>query len=524
MVRRHIMIDFKDTYLGLELGSTRVKAVLTDKSSAVLAVGEYEWENRLENGLWTYSLDDIHAAVKGCYKDLADKVYEKYGARPDTFGAMGISAMMHGYMAFDESGKLLAPFRTWRNTNTAAAAGELTKLLGFNIPQRWSISHLYQAIIDKENHVSEIAYISTLAVYVHQLLTGVRAAGIGDASGMFPIGSDGKNYDKEYTEKVEKLFSEHGFERSLAQLLPQPMQAGEKCGNLTKEGAAFLDESGTLREGVVFCPPEGDAGTGMAATNSVRSGTGNVSAGTSVFSMLVLEKPLKGCYPEIDVVTAPDGKPVAMVHCNNCCGEVDFWVKMFGEFAKILGSDITKTQLYEILYTKALTASADCAGITAFNFISDEPVANVYGGRPAYTRESGSRADIGTFFRAQIYAALAALKMGNDILTKKENISAKLFNGHGGLFKAAGAAQQFLADGLSTPVAVSQTAGEGGAWGMALLARYTAQGKENSLADWLDEAVFKGSEVCIKYPEDEGKAGFEKFMERYKEMIGKGAE
>ncbi len=520
-------IENGQTFLGIELGSTRIKAVLTDDNYAPIASGAADWENRFENGFWTYSLDDIHGGLKSCFSSLAADVKEKYGTELTSVKAMGISAMMHGYMAFDKDGRLLVPFRTWRCTTTEQAASELTSLLGFNIPQRWSIAHLYQAILNGEQHVHEIAYISTLAGYVHYILTGKRVVGIGEASGIFPV--SGKDYDEKMLEKTEELFRRHGFDRPLREVLPAVADAGEKGSFLTGSGAEFLDESGKLRSGIPLCPPEGDAGTGMAATNSVRPGTGNVSAGTSVFAMPVLERPLEGVYPEIDVVTTPDGAPVAMVHCNNCCSEIDVWVKMFGEFAELSGHPADKPELYELLYTKAMKGDPGCGGLTVYNFLSGEPVAGVDEGRPMYFRTPDSEPSLANFFRAQLYSTVAALKTGMDILLEKEKISLKNITAHGGLFKVRNAAQQVLADALGTDVSVMETAGEGGAWGIALLAAYMTDGEEKSLADWLDENVFADSKKITLSPDKNGAKGFAEFMERYKtglpaEKILKGAE
>lgn len=512
------MLALDKTYLGIELGSTRIKAVLIDENYAPAASGSHEWENRLENGYWTYSLDDIHNGIRSCFGSLAEDVKEKYGIPLTTVGAMGISAMMHGYMAFDKDDKLLVPFRTWRNTTTKQAADDLTAALGFNIPQRWSISHLYQAVLNKEPHIPEIMHITTLAGYINYLLTGDRAVGIGEASGIFPIENGG--YNEKYLHITEEKLSAHGFDKKLADILPPARLAGEKGAALTAKGAEFLDPTGMFQPGVPLCPPEGDAGTGMAAANAVRIGTGNVSAGTSIFSMLVLDKNPSSAYPEIDMVTTPDGAPVAMVHCNNCCSELDAWVKLFGEFAELTGNKPDKSALYETLYKNAMTGDADCGGVTAFNFLSGEPVAGVDEGRPMYFRMPGGKMDLANFFRAQIYSAFAALKMGMDILFDKEKVKAEQFTGHGGLFKVKGAAQQILADALDTPVSVMDTAGEGGAWGMALLAAYMIKGSGKTLSDWLDSEVFSGMEKLTVTPEEKGRNGFGEYMKRYKSALG----
>ncbi len=507
-------IENGQTFIGIELGSTRIKAVLTDDGYSPIASGSADWENRFENGFWTYSLDDIHNGIRSCFAELSKKTSEKYGAKLSSAKAMGISAMMHGYMAFDKNGRLLVPFRTWRCTTTGRAASELTELLGFNIPQRWSIAHLYQAILDNEEHIHETAYISTLAGYIHYLLTGKRIVGIGEASGIFPV--NGKDYDEKMLAKTEELFRSHGFDRPLREILPEAADAGTMCSFLTEDGAKFLDAGGDLKAGIPLCPPEGDAGTGMTATCSVRAGTGNISAGTSVFAMPVLEKPLDGVYPEIDVVTTPDGAPVAMVHCNNCCSEIDVWVKLFGEFAELSGHPMDRSELYELLYTNAMNGSPDCGGITAYNFLSGEPVVGIGSGRPMYFRTPDSAAGLANFFRAQLYSTVAALKMGMDILLEKERISIDGLTAHGGLFKVKNAAQQVLADALEIPISVMETAGEGGAWGMALLAAYMTDGGGASLADWLDGSVFAKNEKMTLLPKKSGAEGFKKFMERYK--------
>lgn len=504
-------------FLGIEFGSTRVKAVLTDESSLPIASGAYDWENSYKDGIWYYPLEQIHEALRGCYASLCRDVQEKYGTVPTAFAAMGVSGMMHGYMAFDKEGRLLVPFRTWRNTITAQAAGELSQTLGFNIPQRWSVAHLYQAVLNGEEHIPQVETVNTLAGYIFCMLTGKRSVGIGEASGIFPV--DGRDYNAEYIAKTEALLSAKGFDKKMRDVFPAVSMAGEKGAFLTEAGALFLDPSGTLKAGVPVCPPEGDAGTGMTATNSVRERTGNISAGTSIFSMAVLDRPLENMYPEIDVVATPDGKPVAMVHCNNCCSELDSWVNMFGEFAALTGHPMDKSELYSTLYKNALTAPADCSGAAACNFLSGEPVVGVDEGRPMYMRLPDSHPTLGAFFRAELCASFAALKLGNDLLFRKEKITADRFNGHGGLFKVEGVASQLMADALGVPVAVMTTAGEGGAWGMALLARYMTDGDGMSLADWLDIKVFADSKVTVSSPDPAGSEGFEKYMENYTALL-----
>ena len=502
-----------NTFLGIELGSTRIKATLIDDTFTPVASGSHEWENRLENGYWTYSLDDIHNGIKSCYADLKKDVSEKYGITLTKIGSMGISAMMHGYVAFDKNEKLLVPFRTWRNTTTEKAASELTALFGFNIPQRWSIAHLYQAILNNEAHIGDVSHITTLAGYIHFLLTGNKVIGVGDASGIFPI-SNG-DYDSAMLDKFTTAAASHGFTQDIRTVLPKVLSAGENGGELTSSGAEFLDPSGDLVAGIPVCPPEGDAGTGMAATNAVLPKTGNISAGTSIFSMLVLDKPLTGVYPEIDIVTTPDGAPVAMVHCNNCCSELDAWVKLFDEFAKLAGHEMKRHEIYDLLYNNSLKGDADCGGIISYNYLSGEPVTGVENGRPMYCRTPDSKMNIANFFRSQIYSSFAALCSGMDILFEKEKVTANQFTGHGGLFKTKGVAQQYLANALNTPVSVMKTAGEGGSWGMALLAAYMVCGKDKSLSEWLENSVFSNMESSVLKPDEKDSQSFAAYMTRY---------
>lgn len=504
--------------LGIELGSTRIKAVLIDENCAPVASGSHNWENKLVNGYWSYSLDDVWAGIRDAYNDLNRSVYDLSGSYIKNLSGIGFSAMMHGYLAFDQNGSQLAEFRTWRNTSTGKAAEELTSLFGFNIPQRWSVAHLYQAILNGEEHVKNIAHITTLAGYVHYMLTGVNAVGIGEASGMFPIDSSIHNYDDEMLDKFSALPQVKKYSWNIRDLLPKVLLAGEKAGTLTEKGAAMLDESGNLQPGIPFCPPEGDAGTGMAATNSVREKTGNVSAGTSIFSMVVLQKPLSRVHEEIDMVTTPDGRPVAMVHCNNCCTDLDHWVGLFFEIAGSCGSDITKPQLYDLLYEKALGGEPDCGGIVNYNYFSGEPVAHTDSGVPLLLRAPQSELSVSNFFRAQIYSALATLKIGMDIL-ENEGVEIDCINGHGGLFKTPVAGQKLLAGALNTPVAVTETAGEGGAWGIALLAKYAADTKGETLEDYLDKYVFSGSKSTVISPDETDVNGFADYMKKYKKCL-----
>ncbi|MBD5117034.1 MAG: ATPase [Ruminococcaceae bacterium] len=502
------------TYLGIEFGSTRIKAVLIDGTYTPVATGSHQWTNRLENGYWIYTLEDIHKGLQSCYADIKKDVKEKYGVTLTDIGAIGISGMMHGYMPFNDSDALLTPFRTWRNATTEHSADALTELFGFNIPQRWSIAHLYQAILDGEAHVSEISYITTLAVYIHYRLTGVFAAGVGEASGMFP--TSGIGYNREMLEKFRQLTAKNGYKWDIEEILPKVMNAGEQCGTLTESGALLLDPDGDLKAGIPFCPPEGDAGTGMVATDSVLPKTGNISGGTSIFSMLVLEKPLKGVYKEIDVVATPDGSDVAMVHCNNCCSELDAWVNVFYEFAELIGKPVDKGELYGILYNNAMRGDISCGGVTAYNFLSGEPVAGVEKGKPMYFRAPDGEFNLSNFFRAELMSSVAALKMGTDILFEKENVKAERFAAHGGLFKVEGAADKLTADAMNVPLTVMTTAGEGGAWGMALLAAYMRDKGESSLSDFLSERVFKEMEKRTVYPDNEGVQGFNEYMTRFK--------
>lgn len=511
------MFNSEKTFLGIEFGSTRIKAVLIDETFSPVAQGDYQWENKLTDGYWSYSSDEIHSGLKACYKALKKDVYDKFGVKLSKIGGMGISAMMHGYMAFDKNGQLLVPFRTWRNTTTAKASAILSEKFNFNVPQRWSVSHLYQAVLNNEPHLSQLSYVTTLAVYINYLLTGKLVAGVGEASGMFPV----KNncYNSEYVRIFEKLIAEKGFDFKLDEIFPRVLTAGDGACTLTEEGAKFLDDEGDLKSGICVAPPEGDAGTGMVATNSVKCGTGNVSAGTSIFSMLVLENDLSDKYPEIDMVTTPDGAPVAMVHCNNCCTEIDCWVNLFGEFSRISGNPLTKSELYKLLYENALEGDADCGGLVSFNFISGEPVAGAENGRPMYIRNADAKFSLANFFRCQLYSTMSTLKIGMDILFKKEKADAEMFSGHGGLFKVDGVAQQLLADALNTPVCVMQTAGEGGAWGMALLACYAALNEKLSLAEFLEQKVFAKMERTVLSPDSRGVKGFDSFLEFYKKAL-----
>ena len=513
-------LQYGSTVLGVEFGSTRIKAVLIGSEHEPIAMGTHEWENRLEGNIWTYSMEDIWTGLQDCYKNLAEDVQTKYDVPLTRIGAMGFSGMMHGYMAFDREGKLLVPFRTWRNTMTEEACGKLVQAFHFNIPQRWSIAHLYQAILNGEEHVKDIAFLTTLAGYIHWKLSGEKVLGVGEASGMFPIDSRTGNYDAEMLGQFQELIAEKNFPWMLEELLPRVLSAGEQGGVLSAEGAKLLDPTGALQPGVPMCPPEGDAGTGMTATNAVRVHTGNVSAGTSVFSMVVLEKELSGVYEEIDMVTTPDGMPVAMVHCNNCTSDLNAWVKLFEEFAETFGMQIDRDALYGNLYRKALEADADCGGLLAYNFFSGEPVVGLNEGRPLFVRMPDARFTLANFMRTHLYSALAALKAGNDILIKREHVRVDILMGHGGLFKTPVVGQRMLAAALNVPVTVMDTAGEGGPWGMAVLAAYMREReKGESLADYLDHKIFAGQRGSTVQPDAEDVEGFERFIKAYKAAL-----
>ncbi len=505
-----------ETYLGIELGSTRIKATLIDSAHRPVAGSSYGWENRLENGIWTYDLDEVWTGLQTCMAGLQRDAMERYGVPLRRVGAMGVSGMMHGYLAFDAAGELLAPFRTWRNTVTGEAAAELTELLSFNIPQRWSAAHLYQAILSGEAHVGRVERLFTLASYIHWRLTGERVAGVGEASGMFPIDSDTKDYDAAMLARFDERAAEKGFKKTLRQILPRVLTAGEHAGVLTEAGARLLDPSGTLQPGIPFCPPEGDAGTGMVATNSVAVRTGNVSAGTSIFLMAVLEHKLARVHPEIDMVTTPSGDPVAMVHCNNCTTDLDAWVKLLSDAAALFGARPEKDALYGKLYRLALTGDADCGGLTAYNYYSGEHVTGFTEGRPLFVRRPDSAFTLANFMRAHLYTAFAALKTGLGILLDEERVVLDELTGHGGLFKVEGVAQRFMAAVAGAPVTVMSTAGEGGPWGMALLAAYMDRHADGEpLAEYLDRNVFADAPRSTVLPDAADKAGFEMFMERY---------
>lgn len=514
------IIENGKAILGIEFGSTRIKAVLIDPENMPIAQGSHTWENQLVDGLWTYSVEAIWYGLQDCYADLRRNVREQYDIEIETLAAIGVSAMMHGYMAFDKDKNILVPFRTWRNTNTAKAAAELSDLFVFNIPLRWSISHLYEAILDNEEHVKDIDYLTTLAGYIHWFITGEKVLGIGDASGMLPIDPKTKNYSSEMIAKFDKLVAPRGFGWKLEDILPKVLLAGQNAGFLTPDGAKRLDVSGHLKAGIPVCPPEGDAGTGMVATNAVKPRTGNVSAGTSSFSMIVLEKDLSKPYEVIDIVTTPDGNPVAMVHCNNCTSDLNAWVNLFKEYQELLGVPVDMNEVFGKLYNHALTGQPDCGGLLSYNYISGEPVTGLADGRPLFVRSANDKFTLANFMRANLYASVGVLKIGNDILFNEEHIKVDKITGHGGLFKTKGVGQQVLAAALNSPISVMETAGEGGPWGMALLGSYLVNNdKKLSLADFLEDKVFAGNageEICPK-PEDV--AGFNAYIRNYKACL-----
>jgi sugar (pentulose or hexulose) kinase len=509
-------IESGRTVLGVEFGSTRIKAVLIGESHAPIASGSYEWENRYENGVWTYLLEDVWAGLQESYRQLSSEVFEQYNIRIQTIGAIGFSGMMHGYLAFDSDGNLLAPFRTWRNTITGQAAEQLTELFQFNIPQRWSIAHLYQAILNQEPHVDAIRNLTTLAGYVHWKLTGQMVLGIGEASGMFPIDSTTNGYDGRMLDLFGKRLEAEQLPWKLQDILPKVLVAGEAAGTLIEAGARLLDPTGQLRAGIPLCPPEGDAGTGMVATNSVAARTGNVSAGTSVFAMIVLEKALSKLYPEIDMVTTPTGKPVAMVHSNNCTSDLNAWVDLFQEFTQALGVEISESRLFEMLYTKALAGDADGGGLLAYNYLSGEHITHFEEGRPLFARTPASRFTLANFMRVHLFAALGALKLGLNILFEQEQVTIDQILGHGGFFKTKEVGQKIMAAAMQVPVSVMEGAGEGGAWGIALLAAYMLQkGANEPLETYLANTVFAREQGTTIAPDPVDVAGFTTFMERY---------
>ena len=509
------IIETGDIFLGIEFGSTRIKAVLTDENGEVLGTGIHDWENSFLDGIWTYPLDEILSGLSSCYASIKRDIKEKYGVTLKQIKYMGISAMMHGYMAFDKDMNLLAPFQTWRNSNTWEAAKDLSESFKFNIPLRWTIAHLYQRIIDKEEHVEKLDFVTTLSSYIHYLLTGEKNIGIGDASGIFPIDSVAMDYDASMLNIFEEKIAEYKFPWKIREILPKVMVAGQRAGVLSKSGASLLDKDGDLEEGSILCPPEGDAGTGMVATNSIKKGTGNMSAGTSMFAMLVLDKKLNDYYEEIDMVTTPAGDPVAMSHANNGTSDLNAWVGLFREFSKLFGINISDGELFEKLYTNSLNGSPDCGNLMSFGYFSGEGITKLNEGRPLFLRSPKSEFNLANFMRAHLYSSLTAVKVGLDILTEKENVKIKKMMGHGGLFKTKGVGQRYLSAAINAPVEVLETASEGGAWGIALLALYVSQADKYSLDDFLSKKIFDkntGSEIMADEKDVEG---FKTFTQRY---------
>ncbi len=508
-------MDFLKCALGIELGSTRIKAVLIDEKHLPIASGSFEWENRLENGVWTYHQDEIISGVQSCYADLKKDVQAKFGETLTTVGAIGVSAMMHGYLPFDKDDNLLTPFRTWRNTITGEAAEKLSALFDFNIPQRWSIAHLYQAILNGEAHIGQIARLTTLAGYIHYLMTGLHVMGVGEASGMFPVDSDAMDYDAKMLASFDAMIEKENLGWTLKGILPEVLPAGADAGVLTESGAKFLDPAGDLKAGIAVCPCEGDAGTGMAATNSVRVRTGNVSAGTSDFAMVVVEKMPK-VHREIDMVTTPSGKPVAMVHCNNCTSDINAWVNLLHEFAGAIGANVNKGDLYTLLFQKAMEGDKDCGGLMANNYFSGEGVTDLDEGRPFFARTPNAHFTLANFMRAHLMSALATLKIGLDILTKEEQVKIDKLYGHGGFFKTPKVGQTMLSAAVQAPVSVMETAGEGGPYGMALLAAYRLnKAEKETLEDYLDEKVFKDAATVTLMAEKDDVDGFDRFLNGY---------
>lgn len=517
--KKKAIVDGRTT-LGIELGSTRIKAVLMDENYDVIAVGNHDWENQLVDDIWTYSIEDIWKGVRASYKSLADDAKSKYDVTITTIGAIGFSAMMHGYMVFDKEGEILVPFRTWRNTITEEASDVLTDLFDYNIPQRWSIAHLYQAILNKESHVKDINYLITLEGYVHWKLTGKKVLGIGDCAGMFPVDSKTKDFNQKMINQFDKLVEKEGFSWKLRDVFPKCLLAGEFAGELTKEGAKLLDSSGNLQAGIPFCPPEGDAGTGMVATNSVAKRTGNVSAGTSVFAMLVMEEELKNVHKEIDIVTTPSGDPVAMVHCNNCTSDINAWVNIFKEFSELIGVEIDMDKLFSLLFNKALEGDPACGGLLSYGYYSGEHITNFEEGRPLFVRTPNAKFNLANFMKTHLYSSLGALKIGLDILAKEENVKIDQITGHGGFFKTKAVGQRIMAAATNSKVAVMDTAGEGGAWGIALLASYMLnKDKNETLVDYLNDRVFIDKTATIMEADKEDIKDYEIFTEHYIEGL-----
>lgn len=516
--KKQKILDGK-TSLGIEFGSTRIKAILIDEDCEVLASGNHQWENKYIDGNWTYSLESIWDGLQKSYQEVAKNVQEMYGISLQMIGSIGISGMMHGYLALDEQGEMLVPFRTWRNTTTKEAAKKLSELFHFNIPERWSIAYLYQAMLKGEEHISNVHYMTTLAGYLHWKLTGKKVLGIGDASGMFPIDTTTYDYDTTMLNKFEQLIEKHSISWKMKEILPKVLVAGEQAGFLSEEGAKLIDPTGQLQSGIPFCPPEGDAGTGMVATNSVSRRTGNVSAGTSIFSMVVLEQPLKHYYSEVDIVTTPTGDCVAMVHANNCTSDLNAWAEIFKEFAKSIGKPLENYEIYPLLYEKALEGEIDCGGLLSYGYVSGESITGFEKGRPLFVRKAESSFTLANFLKCHLFSAMATLKIGFEILMEKENVKLDKMVGHGGFFKTKKVGQQMMATMFEVPVSIQETASEGGAFGIALLSLYMRKkGKEETLETYLND-VFAKQEETVIIPKQEEIQGFKTFMQRYKKGL-----
>ena len=510
-------IDLSKTALGIELGSTRIKAVLLDESYLPIASGSYTWENQFIDGVWTYALSDVETGLQTCFAELKEDFEQKYTQKLTPLGAIGISAMMHGYLPFDKDGNQLAAFRTWRNTMTGEAVEKLTELFGFNIPQRWSAAHLYQAVLNGEPHVKNIAHVTTLAGYVHYLLTGENVLGVGEASGMFPIDSETLTYDAAMLDKFDALMAKYGFDWNIRAVLPEVRTAGQSAGLLTPSGSEYLD--GLLPAGIPLCPPEGDAGTGMTATNAVAPRTGNVSAGTSIFAMAVLEKPLSKLYPEIDMVTTPTGKPVAMVHCNNCTNDMNAWVSLLGETAQLFGAEVSTGELFTKLYQKSLEGETDCSGVLTYNYMAGEGITHLDEGRPMVVRKPESSFTLANFLRSQLYATMSTLKLGMDILAE-EHVAIDSLTGHGGLFKTPVVGQKYMAAACRASVTCMESAGEGGPYGMALLASYLVQKQDGqTLEQYLETEIFADVKRTTLAPDPEDEAGFDRYLSWYRSAL-----
>lgn len=508
------------TSLGIEFGSTRIKAVLIDDTYRTIATGDYGWASHLEDGLWSYTREEIWHGLRSAYSSMAQNVEAAYGEKLIRVGHIGFSAMMHGYLAFDRGGELLVPFRTWQNTNTSEAHEKLSELFQYNIPERWSIAHLYQAVLNKEEHIGKVDYVTTLAGYVHWKLTGKKVLGVGDASGMFPIDPTTHTYETEFIEKFNAIPEVAAQPWKLADLLPEPLVAGTPAGTLTEEGAKLLDPTGTLQPGITFAPPEGDAGTGMVATNSVRVRTGNVSAGTSIFAMVVLEHKLERLHPEVDLVTTPAGDLAGMSHANNFTSDLNAWVGLFGQFAAVIGTPVDAGTLYGTLFRAAIADDVDsnCGGLINYPFRSGEFLAGLPEGRPLFARGPEARMSLGNFMRAQLFSAFSPVKIGMDVMTKDESVAVDSLVGHGGIFTTPKVAQKILSAAFDTPIKVMSTAAEGGAWGMAVLADYLWYA-DQPLDEFLDVRVFADAASTMENPDEGDVAGFEEFFDRFRKGL-----